>query len=51
MEPQAESPTEAPPQLVKRIHELYEELGREDVRAVEDWEKWRGAIRQEHSAK
>ena len=27
------------PQLVKRVHELYEELGREDVRAVEDWEK------------
>jgi len=28
-----------PPQLVKRVHELYEELGREDVRAVEDWDK------------
>jgi H+-transporting ATPase len=27
------------PQLVKRVHELYEELGREEVRAVEDMEK------------
>jgi hypothetical protein len=27
------------PQLVKRVHEFYEELGREDVQAVQDWEK------------
>jgi H+-transporting ATPase len=27
------------PQIVKRVHELYEELGREDVRAVQDWEQ------------
>jgi H+-transporting ATPase len=27
------------PQIVKRVHELYEELGREDVREVEEWEK------------
>ena len=27
------------PQIVKRVHELYEELGRKDVRAVEDLEK------------
>jgi H+-transporting ATPase len=26
-------------QIVKRVHELYEELGREDVRAVVEWEK------------
>ncbi len=25
--------------MVKRVHELYEELGREDVKAVQDWEK------------
>lgn len=25
--------------IVKRVHELYEELGREDVSAVQDWEK------------
>jgi hypothetical protein len=28
-----------PPQLIKRDHELYEELGREDVQTVQDWEK------------
>jgi hypothetical protein len=27
------------PQLVKRVHELYEQLGREEVQAVQDWEK------------
>jgi H+-transporting ATPase len=27
------------PRLVERVHDLYEELGREDVRAVQDWEK------------
>ena len=27
------------PQLVKRVHELYEELGRADVQTVQDWEK------------
>jgi H+-transporting ATPase len=26
-------------QIVPRVHELYEELGREDVPAVQDWEK------------
>jgi H+-transporting ATPase len=33
------SPSDLTPQLVKRVHELYEELGREDVREVEEWEK------------
>jgi hypothetical protein len=27
------------PQLVKRVHELYEQLGRDEVQAVEDLEK------------
>jgi len=26
------------PQLVKKVHELYEQLGREEVRAVEEFE-------------
>jgi H+-transporting ATPase len=39
--PEAHIPPEATPQLVKRVHELYEELGREDVKAVQDWEKAR----------
>ncbi len=39
--PEAGSPPDVPdvtPQRVKRVHELYEELGREEVSAVEDWE-------------
>jgi H+-transporting ATPase len=31
--------SDATPQLVKRVHQLYEALGREDVRAVQDWDK------------
>ena len=34
------------PQLVERVHHLYEELGREDVRAVEDWERKEKAVRE-----
>jgi H+-transporting ATPase len=33
------TPSDLTPQLVKRVHELYEELGREEVRAVQDLEK------------
>jgi H+-transporting ATPase len=33
------SPSDLTPQLVKRVHELYEDLGREEVREVEEWEK------------
>ena len=33
------TPSDVTPQLVKRVHEVYEELGREDVREVEAWEK------------
>ena len=48
-EAHTEAPSEVPPQLVKRVHELYEKLGREDVRAVEDWE--RAKTREERSEK
>jgi H+-transporting ATPase len=48
-EAHTQTPSEVPPQLVKRVHELYEKLGREDIRAVEDWE--RAKIREERSAK
>jgi H+-transporting ATPase len=41
-EPQSEAEVKTPPDLtpglVKRVHKLYEELGREDVKAVQDWE-------------
>jgi H+-transporting ATPase len=42
-ESKTESKTETPSNLtegvVKRVHELYEELGRADVLAVQDWDK------------
>jgi len=38
-EAKSETPPDVTPKMVKRVHELYEELGREDVREVEDWEK------------
>ncbi len=34
-EPNAKPAVEVSPQLVKKVHEFYEQLGREDVRAVE----------------
>jgi H+-transporting ATPase len=43
VEPKSEAKTKTPsdltPQLIKRVHELYEELGRKDVRAVQELEK------------
>jgi H+-transporting ATPase len=38
-EAKAKPPSDVTPQLVKRVHEFYEELGREEVQAVQDWEK------------
>ena len=35
----AKTPADLTPQLIKRVHELYEELGREEVQAVQDLEK------------
>jgi len=37
---------DATPALVERVHELYEQLGREDVRAVQDWDKAHPAERE-----
>jgi len=39
------------PQLVRRVHKLYEELGRQDIQAVQEWEKVQEEIRKERSAK
>ena len=36
---EAKAPSNLTPGIVKRVHELYEQLGREDVQAVEDLEK------------
>jgi len=38
-EENAKIPSSVSPEIVKRVHEFYEELGREDVRAVMDLEK------------
>jgi HlyD family secretion protein len=35
----AKKPSDLTPQLVQRVHELYAQLGREEVRAVLAWEK------------
>jgi H+-transporting ATPase len=43
--PETTTPSDLTPQLVKRVHELYEELGREEVRAVEKLEKSEQEIR------
>jgi len=32
------------PGLVKRVHKLYEELGREDIQAVQDWRRRSGRL-------
>jgi H+-transporting ATPase len=38
-ETKSKTPSDLTPGLVKRVHELYEELGRKDVQAVEELEK------------
>lgn len=42
---------EVTPQLVKRVHAFYEELGREDVQAVQESEKAHAAPRQDEASK
>src|ERR1035441_4136223 len=43
-EAKAKAPSELTPQIIQRVHELYEELGREEVRAVQEWEKAKGEM-------
>jgi len=54
-EPKPEIKTEPPAELnahiVKRVHELYEKLGREDVREVEEWEKTERETREKETHK
>jgi hypothetical protein len=42
-------PSDMPP-LVKRVHALYEELGRQDVQTAQEWEKAQGEQSQERSS-
>ncbi|MCL7421294.1 MAG: DUF2934 domain-containing protein [Methylobacter sp.] len=39
------------PQIAKRAYELYEERGRQDGRAVQDWVKAEQEIREDESHK
>ncbi len=48
-EVKAKTPSDVTPQIVKRVHKLYEELGREEVQAVEDWEKTEHDIRNDET--
>ena len=46
-EAKAKTPSDLTPGIVKRVHELYEELGRKDLQAVEDLEQERRENRKE----
>jgi HlyD family secretion protein len=48
-EAKAKTPSDLAPQLVKRVHEFYEELGREQVGAVLAWEKTGKEIRKDET--
>ena len=48
-EAKAKTPSELTPQIIKRVHELYEELGREEVRAVQEWEKAEQEMRKDET--
>ena len=50
-EANAKTPTDLTPQLVKRVHQLYEDLGRKDVQAVEDMEKAERESRKDEPSK
>ena len=39
LEATAEMPSSLMPEIVTRVHKLYEELGREEVKAVQEWEE------------
>jgi H+-transporting ATPase len=39
LDARANSPSDMRPQIAKRAYELYEERGRQDGRAVQDWEQ------------
>jgi hypothetical protein len=41
----AKTPSDVIPQIAKRAYELYEQRGRQDGRAVQDWEQAEREIR------
>jgi len=44
-----ETPSDLAPQLIARVHELYEKLGREEVLAVLAWEKGKGETQKDEA--
>jgi H+-transporting ATPase len=50
-EPNEKSTADVSPQLVKRVHEFYEQLGREDVRAVQELDEVKPEIVKDESVK
>ena len=50
-EPEAGTPSDLTPQIAERAYELYQERGRANSQAVQDWEKAEGQIRKEQAAK
>jgi hypothetical protein len=50
-EAKAEPPSDLTPQIAKRAYELYEQRGRQDGRAVQDWEQAEREIRKDEPHK
>jgi hypothetical protein len=50
-EPNEKSAADVSPQLVKRVHEFYEQLGREDVRAVQELDEAKPEVAKDESLK
>jgi H+-transporting ATPase len=50
-EPNAKPAAEVSPQLVKKVHKFYEQLGREDVRAVEESDRAKQKTQEEEPKK
>jgi len=50
-EPNEKSAADVSPQLVKRVHEFYEQLGREDVRAVQKLDQAKPEVAKDESVK
>jgi HlyD family secretion protein len=48
-ETEAKKPSDLTPQLIKRVHDLYAQLGREEVRAVQEWENAEPKIREDET--
>ena len=49
--PESKTPSDLTPGLVRRVHKLYEELGREDVKAVQDLENAQRETRKDETDK